>query len=111
MCYDSIESCLYDRQSYHIQHIQHIHVVSGVKYITVRNFAQYTNRKEEQIRRLIRQGNSIRRLSAFKHHGFYLIPITELYEYPFVEPGRYGATIKYHRYNRDGSISLLSITS
>ena len=81
-----------------------------IKFVTVDTFAKVTNRKPEQIRRLIRNGNTIRRLNAMKiNNYFYLIPYTEIFEYPFVEPGRTGNKIKYHRYNEDGTISLMEI--
>ena len=88
--------------------INHIRL-NGVHYVTVETYANLTHRSQEQIRRLIRNGNTIRRLLAIKQTNHYLIPIDEVFDYPFVEPGRIGKIIKYHRYNRDGTLSLLDL--
>ena len=80
--------------------------LNGVSYITVEVFAARTCRKQETIRKLIRKGNCLRSIKAIKHHGYYLIPESEVNEYPFVEPGAKGKFVRYHTYNRDGSLAV-----
>ena len=82
--------------------------LNGIQHITVEEFAKRTHRKQETIRKLIRKGNCWRRITALKHHGYYLIPESEVYQYPFVEPGTKTTHIRYHRYNRDGSLAILT---
>ena len=91
----------------HIQ--QHRQVIDGISYITVESFAIRVGRKQETIRKLIRVGNSIRKLRAIKHNNYYyLIPESEIYDYPFVEPGAVGSEIHYHRYRKDGGLDVLT---
>ena len=82
--------------------------LNGIQYITVEEFANRTHRKQETIRKLIRKGNCLRRIIALKHHGYYLIPESEVYQYPFVEPGTKSTYIRYHQYCRDGSLAILT---
>lgn len=87
----------------------HIYYIDNIPYITVESFAIRTNRKQETIRKLVRQGNAIRKLKAIKLRNYLLIPESEIYDYPFVEPGKIGKEIHYHRYKKDGGIELLVI--
>ena len=88
-------------------HIPHRYIIDNIPYITVESFAIRVNRKQETIRKLIRNGNSMRKLKAIKHRYYYLIPESELYDFPFVEPGRVGLEIHYHQYRKDGGLDLL----
>ena len=87
----------------------HIRFIDGIPHITVESFALRTNRQQETIRKLIRNGNAIRRLTAVKYNSYYLIPESELYDYPFVEPGKVGLEIRYHQYRKDGGLDFLTI--
>ena len=88
---------------------EHHRYINDIPYITVESFAERTNRKQETIRKLIRKGNAIRKLQAIKYSGYYMIPESELYDFPFVEPGRVGLVVKYHRYRKDGGLDLLEV--
>ena len=83
--------------------------INGIPYITVESYAIRTNRKQETIRKLIRKGNSVRKLQAIKLNRFLLIPESEVYDFPFVEPGKVGPIIRYHQYRKDGGLDVLSI--
>lgn len=91
----------------------HRYVIRDVPFITVESFALRTYRKEATIRKLIREGNAIRKIQAIKQGNYWLIPESEIYDYPFVEPGKVGnkltSVVRYHKYNKDGSISMLTI--
>ena len=62
--------------------------INGVEYFTVKQLARLTNKEEANIRRLIGEGNRVRKMESKKLCGKPFIPVEELFEFPFVYPGR-----------------------
>lgn len=62
--------------------------IEGKDYWLVSQFAKLTNKKEQTIRLLISKGNRIRKLNHIHIGEKPFICAEELFEFPFVVPGR-----------------------
>lgn len=65
-----------------------IYNIDGVDYIHIQKFVDLIDRSQQSTRRLIRDGNTSRRLKALRDRSRLLIAITEIVGYPFVNHGR-----------------------
>ena len=74
-------------------------VIDGKSYYTVKQFSFLTDRTNQTIYKLIREGNAIRKLSCIHHLGIPFIPISEKEEFPFPEGGPSGKNRVY--YNKE----------
>ena len=61
--------------------------VDGIDYFFVSQFAKLTDYAASSIRALIYKGNSIRQLKHINLSDKPMIPVTELFEFPFVAKG------------------------
>ena len=74
------------------------------EYVTVVTFAAYIKKTSQTVYRLMKFGNSIRKLRSTHIGGKPFIELEELYIYPFVSPA--GHSIYYH--NKDGTKTELN---
>jgi hypothetical protein len=73
-----------------------IFTYEGKKYFDIKTFAYLTDRTTQTIYRLKDHGNVIRKLNAVVIMGKPMIPIEELTQFPFCEPGVDGyKVVKY----------------
>lgn len=87
--------------------IDNIYTVDGTPCITIKNFSDLTKRSESSIRHLIIKGNIIRKLRTVYVGDKPLIPVEELYEFPFVKNGRpneFGFLVTKYRHTDNGLI-------
>lgn len=59
----------------------------GIDFIHISDFARLTNRSVQSTRRLIENGNKIRKMKFFRDRSRLLVPVVELTGYPLVGPG------------------------
>ena len=78
-------------------------VVGGEEYYTVSQMAALTNRSDQCVYKLVRAGNSVRRMHCLKVVGRVLIPVSELTEYPFTPVGIKSNSKIYH-YSKEGRV-------
>jgi hypothetical protein len=69
--------------------------LSGHRFFTVQGFAKATGKKEGSIYRLIREGNSIRKLISHKFGPNIYIPEAEFYNFPFKMSGKNNGIIRF----------------
>jgi len=62
--------------------------IDGTDYWLVTQFSKLTNRSSVSIRALVNRGNRIRKLKAIRINDSVFIEAQELFEYPFVLPGK-----------------------
>lgn len=79
--------------------------IDGVRYVTVPDAASFWNKSITQVRHLIEHGNSVRKLRAERYGKHYLIPESEMYEFPFVKQG-YNSSGKIYKYDREGELVI-----
>ena len=79
--------------------------INGVEYLTPKTFASTIDKSTPTVWRLIKKGNSIRKLNSVKIGSTILIPLTELIDYPFTLSGNKKLNNKneYH-YNKEGEV-------
>ena len=77
--------------------------IGGDRFYTVSQFAAITNRSDQSVYKLIKQGNSMRKLNAIKVAQRVLIPAEEVTEFPFTGIGPNSNERIYH-YNNEGEI-------
>lgn len=65
-----------------------VSTIGGIEYIHIQDFAALTGRSKQAIRRLIEDGNSVRRMKATRDRSRLMIPVMELVGYPFVNQGK-----------------------
>lgn len=70
--------------------------INGKKYYQVKQFAMLTNRTTQSVYKLIKKGNSIRKLKIFYLGDKPYIPMEEVTEFPFISPGPYSENNVYH---------------
>lgn len=78
-------------------------IIDGKKYITVTQFAVLTNRSDQSVYKLIKQGNTIRKLRCLRIAGRVLIPMTEISDFPFTGVGANSVERQYN-YIKEGEI-------
>lgn len=83
--------------------VDEILTIDGVEYLTIAAFARRRNKTVGHVRRLVTQGNCIRKLSAVWVLGVPVIPVSELTEFPWTVTGLKSQNKPYH-YNEDDSI-------
>lgn len=74
-----------------------IYTIHGIQVIHISEFAKALNRSVTSTRHLVEDGNSIRKLKAFRDRSRLMIPVTEIFGYPFIESGP-GANRKIYHY-------------
>lgn len=62
--------------------------IGEYEYIHIQDFADITGRSKQAIRRLIEDGNSMRRMKSLRDKSRLLIPLLELAGFPFVKQGK-----------------------
>lgn len=78
-------------------------IVNGIEYLTPITFANTVYKSTNTIWRLIKKGNSIRKMQSVKIGSTILIPLTELTEFPFTVPGNKKLNDKKaYYYNKEG---------
>lgn len=87
-----------------------IYTHEGIDYIHISEFAQATNRSLQSTRVLIEKGNSVRKLKAFRDGSRLMIPIKELYGFPFTCKGQ-GTSKEIFHYAEDGTRYLCETCS
>lgn len=74
-----------------------VFTLEGIDMIHISEFADVLRRSVPATRRLIEQGNSIRKLKAYRDRSRLMIPVTEITGYPFVNAGRDSSgTLVFH---------------
>lgn len=79
--------------------------IDGIRYVTVPDASSFWNKSITHVRHLIEHGNSVRKLKAERFGKHYMIPETELYEFPFVKQG-YNKSGDVYKYDREGELVL-----
>jgi len=77
--------------------------IGDKQYYTVGQMAAITNRSEQTIYSLIKNGNAVRQMKSRKIARAVLIPIEELTDFPFTYAGSNAAENIYH-YDKEGII-------
>jgi len=62
--------------------------VNGKEYWTVKQFSSLSQRSEQTIRVYISKGNRKRKLDSIRIGNTRLIPVEELFDFPFLTDGR-----------------------
>ena len=78
-------------------------LIGKKSYFTVSQMAALTNKSDQTIYNLTRQGNAIRRMKSVKIGGSRLVPCSELTEFPFTYAGPNAREEPYH-YNERGKV-------
>ena len=78
-------------------------VVGEEEYYTVSQMAALTNRSDQCIYKLVKMGNSVRKMFCLKIVGRVLIPVSELTQFPFTPVGVKSNSKIYH-YDEEGVI-------
>lgn len=79
-----------------------VYTYEGTDYVHISEFAQATNRSLQSTRVLVEKGNCIRKLKAFRDGSRLMIPIKELYGFPFTCKGQ-GTSKEIFHYDEDGT--------
>ena len=87
-----------------------IYTYEGIDYIHISEFAQATNRSLQAARVLIEKGNCIRKLKAFRDGSRLMVPIKEMYGFPFTCKGQ-GTSKEIFHYTEDGTRYLCEVCS
>ena len=87
-----------------------IYTYEGIEYIHISEFAKATNRSLQSTRVLVEKGNSVRKLKAFRDGSRLMIPVAELYGFPFTCKGQ-GTSKEIFHYAPDGSRFLCETCS
>lgn len=69
-----------------------VYTFNGIDMIHITDFAEALQRSVPSTRRLIENGNIIRKLKFFRDRSRLMIPVTEIFGYPFVNAGRGNGT-------------------
>lgn len=64
-----------------------IYTIHGIEMVHITEFAQALSRSVTSTRHLVEEGNTVRKLKAFRDRSRLMIPVTEIYGYPFIESG------------------------
>ena len=64
------------------------YTIEGKGYIHIQPFSKSIDLAQQFIRKLIEQGNCVRRMHAIRDNSRYMIPTKELVGFPFVNQGR-----------------------
>lgn len=72
------------------------YTVKNEQYVTISAASHILGRTVNSIRRLVLQGNSIRRMKALRDGSKFLIPVKEIYGFPFLAPGHNNTDLIYH---------------
>lgn len=77
----------------------------GIDYIHISDFARLTKRSVQSTRRLIENGNKVRKMKFFRDRSRLLIPVVELTGYPLVGPGHSTGIviISHYKKQEDGT--------
>ncbi len=78
-------------------------LIGSNKYYTVGQMAAITNRSEQTIYSLMKNGNAVRKMKNRRIGRTVLIPIEELTNFPFTYAGSNAAENVYH-YDKNGII-------
>ena len=62
--------------------------INGIDYLHIQGFADIIGRSQQSTRHLIDDGNSVRRMKAFRDRSRLMIPVAELVGFPFVNQGK-----------------------
>ena len=63
--------------------------IDGVDCVSIMQFAKITKRSDNSIRHLITYGNKIRKMKTIRAGGKPFVPLSELFDFPFVQCGRH----------------------
>ncbi len=75
--------------------------INGRDYLTIKDFAELTNRSVAAVRQYMSLGNRIRKLKVTKMVGRPLIPVTEVCNFPFTMSGRNTEDMYNYRVNNE----------
>lgn len=64
-----------------------VYNIHNIDMVHISEFALALNRSVQSTRHLIEEGNSVRKLKAFRDRSRLLIPTSEIYGYPFTGTG------------------------
>lgn len=64
-----------------------IYTIHNIPMVHISEFALALNRSITSTRHLIEEGNSIRKMKAFRDRSRLLIPVSEIYGYPYTTTG------------------------
>lgn len=76
--------------------------INGRDYLTVQDFAKITNRSVASVRQYMSLGNRIRKIKSMRLAGRALIPVTEVYTFPFTMSGRNTEDVYNYRLGEEG---------
>lgn len=88
-----------------------IYTIHNIDMIHISEFTQFTNRSVTSVRYLIENGNVVRKLKSFRDRSRLMIPLTELYGYPFVRQGSAMGKREIYHYNNKGEEVICPICS
>lgn len=77
-------------------------IVGGIELIHISEFASIAHRSIPSTRRLIEEGNKIRKLKAYRDKSRLMIPVVELYGYPLINAGHSDFERNIYHYNEQG---------
>lgn len=64
-----------------------VYRIHNINMIHITEFANALNRSITSTRHLVEDGNTVRKLKAFRDRSRLMIPVSEIYGYPFIESG------------------------
>lgn len=64
-----------------------IYSLNNIEMIHIGEFAKITHRSIQSTRHLLEDGNVVRKMKFFRDRSRLMIPVAELYGYPFVQAG------------------------
>lgn len=83
-----------------------VYNLEGIDMIHISEFAELTHRSIQSTRRLIENGNSIRKLKSFRDRSRLMIPVVELTGFPFTAQGTaVNSKEIFHYYEEDGNMT------
>lgn len=77
-----------------------IYTLSNIDMVHISEFTRVTGRSNQSTRRLIEQGNVIRKMKFYRDRSRLMIPVAELHGYPFVQAGHSSAERMIFHYVR-----------
>lgn len=87
-----------------------VYTLQNIDMMHITDFTTLTHRSNQSTRHLIEDGNVIRKMKFFRDRSRLMIPVAELYGYPFVKPGHseYERAIYHYKEvtKEDGTITF-----
>ena len=81
-----------------------VYTIHDIEMIHIADFAKIANRSIQATRHLIEDGNKIRKMKAFRDRSRLMIPVLELFGFPFLQAGssQHERLILHYRKDENG---------